>query len=277
MVSRKEFLQLSFKGACLIGLGNTLESFSDHPFWRPPPNEIKLRFALASDGHYGQPETEYQANHYKMVDWLNTEKKMRGLDFAMINGDLFHDRVVFLPEVKTKWDFLEMPYYVSHGNHDITTVANWEEVWKMPIQQSFEYGESAFIILNTASETGVYICPDPNWTKTELEKYESKKHLFVFMHITPIKWTGGGIDCPEIVDLFSGQSNLRGIFHGHDHQEDSVKKHGSKHYFFDSHMGGNWGTDYHGYRIVEVLKNDKVFTYQMNAAAQYEVNRNKIT
>jgi len=277
MVSRKEFLQLTLKSAVLIGLGNSLESFSDKNILLPPRIDIKLRFALASDGHYGQPDTEYESYHSKMVEWLNSEKEKRGLDFATINGDLFHDKEIFLPEVKSKWDALGMPYYVSHGNHDVTTIANWESVWKMPIQQSFEHDDAAFIILNTASEIGVYTCPDPNWTRAELEKYKLKKHLFVFMHITPIKWTEGGIDCPEIVELFTKQANLRGIFHGHDHLQDSVKMHRGKHYFFDAHIGGNWGTDYHGYRIVEVLKNDKVFTYQMNAAIDYEVNRNKVT
>ncbi len=42
---------------------------------------------------------------------------------------------------------------------------------------------------------GKYICPDLEYTPWELHKYVSKKHTFVFMHITPFKWTDNGIDC----------------------------------------------------------------------------------
>jgi len=33
---------------------------------------------------------------------------------------------------------------------------------------------------------------------------------------------------------------------------------------FDSHIGGNWGTNYRGYRIVELQKENKLLTYIMN-------------
>jgi hypothetical protein len=76
--------------------------------------------------------------------------------------------------------------------------------------------------------------------------------------------------------MFSQQKNLKAIFHGHDHDQDDVKENGGKYYFFDSHVAGSWGTDYHGYRIVEVLKSGEVITYQMNPSTQQQVNSNKI-
>lgn len=62
------------------------------------------------------------------------------------------------------------------------------------------------------------------------------------MHITPFTWTKGGLACPEIVKLFNKQANLKAVFHGHDHDQDSVKENMGKRYFFDSHIAGNWGT-----------------------------------
>ncbi len=227
---------------------------------------------MASDGHYGQPDTKYDFHHDNMISWLNKEKEQRGVDFAMINGDLFHNEVSFLPVVKTKWDQLKMPYYVSHGNHDQTDPANWEKTWKLPWDYSFEKNDLGFIVLNTANEKGDYVCPDINRAKEELNKYASKKHLFVFMHITPFKWTPGGVDCPDLVKLFDQQSNLKMIFHGHDHDQDNVKENNGKFYFFDSHVAGSWGTEYNGYRIVELLDDGSVLTYQMNPVTEKRVN-----
>ena len=96
------------------------------------------------------------------------------------------------------------------------------------------------------------------------------------MHITPFDWTNGGFPCPELVELFDKQNNLKAVFHGHDHDKDNVKVHNSKCYFFDSHLGSSWGTSYRGFRIVEILESGEIFTYQMNPAASEQVNNSKL-
>jgi hypothetical protein len=35
-------------------------------------------------------------------------------------------------------------------------------------------------------------------------------------------------------------------------------------YLFDAHFGGNWGTEYRGFRVVEVMKDNSILTYMMN-------------
>lgn len=276
-LSRKEFLKLSLKSAFIIGAGNSLQSFAGREWSLPPEETVRLRFAVASDGHYGQEKTNYEFYHDRMVNFLNEENSGRGLDFTMINGDLFHNDVRFLPESKKVWDQLHMPYYVSHGNHDQTDEKTWEKTWGMAQNYSFEKKEAAFIVLNTANEYGVYLCPDAAWTKKELLRYQSSKFLFVFMHITPMRWTQGGINCPEVTNLFDKQENLKIIFHGHDHEQDDFKKSKGKLYFFDSHIGGSWGTDYHGYRIVEILDDGSILTYQMNPSSKTQVNHKAIS
>ena len=276
MYTRRSFIKLTFNSIVSISAGNLLQAFPANDFTLPSTDKIRLRFAVASDGHYGQPNTLYTKYHDEMIGWLNMEKQQRGINFTVINGDIVHDDPSFFPEVKKKFDELRMPYYVSHGNHDQIDALSWEKTWKIPLHYAFEVENAAFLILNTADDQGNYICPDLNWTKDNLDQYKLKKHLFIFMHITPVKWTTHGIDCPELVELFNKQSNLKAVFHGHDHDQDSVKEKQGKHYFFDSHIAGNWGTEYRGYRVVEVLKGGKILTYQMNPAMSEKVNSNNI-
>ena len=275
-VSRRKFLKLSLNSAVIISTANILQPLTKDIFNFSPANKIVTRFAIASDGHYGQEGTQYELLHDQMIEWINAEKKNRGIDFTVINGDLFHNEVSFLPAVKTKWDLLNMPYHVSHGNHDQTGEANWKSTWNIPWHFSFEHKDTAFLVLNTADDKGKYICPDIDWTSKELQHFASKKHLFIFMHITPFNWTKNGLPCPGIVELFNNQVNLKAVFHGHDHDQDDVKENNGKYYFFDSHIAGNWGTAYNGYRIVEILKNGEILTYQMNPSSQQKVNDKNI-
>ena len=39
-------------------------------------------------------------------------------------------------------------------------------------------------------------------------------------------------------------------------------------FIFDSHIGGSWGTDYKGFRVVEILKDNKLLTYMMNPSVK---------
>jgi len=275
-ISRRRFLRVGLNSAFILTAGNALRPLGENFLNDSLRSKRLCRFAIASDGHYGQPDTQYENLHSQMIQWINAEKNNHGVDFTVINGDLFHDDVSFLEPVKKSWNNLAMPYYVSHGNHDKTEEAHWKTVWNLPWHFSFEHGDVGVIVLNTADAKGTYICPDVDWTKSELEKLSSKKQLFVIMHITPFTWTKNGIACPAIVDLFDQQKNLKAVFHGHDHDRDDVKENNGRYYFFDSHVGGSWGTKYNGYRIVEVFKNGEIVTYQMNPEPMTKVNDTKI-
>lgn len=274
--TRRHFLKQALTAAVWIGAGNTLKAFAGNDVILPSRKRIKLRVAIASDGHYGQPDTSYLAMHSDMVSWINDENKRRGVDFACINGDLFHNDVSFLDPVKKHWDKLSMPYYVSHGNHDMIDEENWTKTWNNGWHYGFEKKDIGFVVLNTADHKGTYISPDVDKTRQLLQKYENHQQLFVFMHITPIKWTDNGIDCHEVVQLFNKQANLKAVFNGHDHDQDNVKENKGCHYFFDAHIAGNWGTTYRGYRILEIMKNGDILTYQMNPARKEKVNSREL-
>ena len=85
----------------------------------PDNRKIKLRFAIASDLHYGQSNTPYDEFAEAMVSWINREKKEKGLDLFFINGDLTQDRAELLTQLRDKHlKNLEVPYYCIKGNHD---------------------------------------------------------------------------------------------------------------------------------------------------------------
>lgn len=238
----------------------------------PVEKTAGLRFAVASDGHYGQPDTDYELFHADIIRWLNREKLQKGLDFVVFNGDLIHDDPTLLFDVKTVLKKLSMPFFVTRGNHDKVALDVWKSTWGYPTNHSFEKGDYAFILGDTSNEKGQYLCPDVNWLRSELEKYSAKKGIFVFLHITPSKWTAHGVQCDEVLQLFEKTPNVKAIFNGHDHDEDDKKMGGGKPYFFDGHFGGSWGTTYKGYRIVEIDKDGAWKSYQYNPAAAPIIN-----
>lgn len=278
--SRRQFIGLTIKGAVILGVGSNLKKVFAEESEFPKKEDIQLRFILASDGHYGLAKTDYKKMHEDMLNWINAEVE-NGLDFVFINGDLIHNNPKFLPEVKALWDRLKVPYYVSHGNHDRVSNEVWEKNWGMSVQYAFEKKEIPFLVLNTANEKGDYVMPDIDGAKAELEKLKSKKQMILIMHIPPMdvankKTKGHFGDFPEMLSLINSQPNLKTIFMGHDHDQDGVFEKDGRFYIFDSHIGSNWGTKYHGYRVVEVLKNGDIFTYQVNPSTASKVNNQKI-
>ena len=78
--------------------------------------EIKLRFAIASDLHYGQRNTPFDEFAENMVEWINAEKKDKGLDLFFINGDITHDEPGMLIQLRDKHlKNLDLPYYSIKG------------------------------------------------------------------------------------------------------------------------------------------------------------------
>jgi hypothetical protein len=76
--------------------------------------------------------------------------------------------------------------------------------------------------------------------------------------------------------MFNKQNNLKAVFHGHDHDQDNVKENEGRFYFFDSHVSGNWGTKYRGYRVLEIMNNGDIVTYQMNPANSEKINNKQL-
>ncbi|WP_207514104.1 metallophosphoesterase family protein [Longitalea luteola] len=227
-------------------------------------NKVKFRFAVASDGHFGQPKTSWENDYANIIQHINRQHTKSRLKACIINGDIIHNDPAMLPLAKQQLDQLKMPYYVTQGNHDMVSADVWQKTWNMPVNHSFEVDKQVFLLATTANEKGEYICPDLDWMRTQLEKYKKAPNVFVAIHITPVKWTDNANPCPEFINLLKDYKNVRAVFNGHDHDQDDMKETEGIPFLFDSHIGGSWGTTYKGFRMVEVLSDNTIATYILN-------------
>lgn len=273
--SRRDFIDTTTKAVGLTLLSGVSalsckKTATDTP--SSNPNPILLRFATASDGHYGYDGVDYKKQFNTLVTALNNEKRVKGLDLCIINGDIVNNRVDLLGEAKTALDNLNCPYYVTKGNHDTTTDDNWEKIWKIPVNYSFKQKNCGFVLVTTSNENGDYLCPNPAYLQQTLGGLTDMENIFIFMHITPNNWTTYGIDCKQVRNSINNTPNVRAIFNGHDHQEDGIKYYEGNPYLFSGHFGANWGVSYYGYRIVEVYKNNTVKTYTVDPVTNMPIN-----
>jgi 3',5'-cyclic AMP phosphodiesterase CpdA len=243
--------------------------------------KYKLRFALVSDGHYGQKNTPFDENYENMLGWINKEYKTNGLDFVIVNGDIVHDRPDLLSVVNQQYfSKFKMPYYAIPGNHDLADAKLWKSVFGYEDTYTFEKQDIVFVTANTSNPKGEFLCPDNLYLKTQLEKFKNRAIVFVVLHIPPTKWLKEefyNAECEETLNLLHSYPNVKAAFHGHDHAVDGVRYTNNKFpHFFDAHFGGNWGTTYKGYRIVEITHDYKINTYQVNASENPILNSNTL-
>lgn len=262
-MKRKEFLKLSASAILLLANGNIVKA-ADFLTSSAYNKKVKLRFAVASDGHYGQPGTNFETYFSTLVSRINEEHYQKPFAFCIINGDIIHDDKKFFIPAKKALDQLKPKYYVSQGNHDKVTANEWQQIWNMPVNLDFKIKDNSILIATTSNEKGEYLCPDAAWFKAKLEEHAHQKNIFIFIHINPCKIGGYSTDCPELMEIFAKHSNIRGVFNGHDHKQEGINTKNGINFIFDAHFGGNWGTDYRGFRVVELLADNSVLTYVMN-------------
>ncbi len=269
-MKRKEFLRIAAPAFFLLANGKIIKA-NELLLSAEESKKVKLRFAVASDGHYGQPKTAYAQYFATIVERINSTHREHPYHFCMINGDIIHDDRQFFPAAKKALDNLTMKYYVSQGNHDHATVEEWEAIWNIPVNHDFSIGKNSFLIGTSSDEKGTYLCPDIPWFAEKLEEHKGQRNIFIFVHINPGKLSKHAVDCPELFDLFARYKNIRAVFNGHDHDEEGIKIKSDIPFIYDAHVGGNWGTSYRGFRVVEILKDNSVRTYMMDPVEKINV------
>ena len=270
-ISRRHFVKnISFASAFFMGGGFQSLSSQDVDALK---DQVKMRFAVASDAHYGQPNTSYEAMMDTIIDKINLFHGSNPLDFCVMNGDIVHDEKSFLAQAKQKIDGLKVPYFVTRGNHDKCSSDYWEQVWNMPLNHQKVVKNSLVLLGDTSNEQGTYVSPDLAWLEAQLEANKKRKNIFLFLHIPQAKWTKNGIETPAFFELIKKYSNIRAVFHGHEHDQDGVQMVGKLPFLFDSHIGGSWGTPHKGFRVVELLNSGTVITYLMDPT----VKKNELT
>ena len=270
-ISRRHFVKnISFASAFFMGGGFQSLSSQDVDALK---DQVKMRFAVASDAHYGQPNTPYEAMMDTIIEKINLFHGSNPLDFCVMNGDIVHDEKSFLAQAKQKIDGLKVPYFVTRGNHDKCSSDYWEQVWNMPLNHQKVVKNSLVLLGDTSNEQGTYVSPDLAWLEAQLEANKKRKNIFLFLHIPQAKWTKNGIETPAFFELIKKYPNIRAVFHGHEHDQDGVQMIGKLPFLFDSHIGGRWGTPHKGFRVVELLNSGTVITYLMDPT----VKKNELT
>lgn len=270
-ISRRHFVKnISFASAFFMGGGFQSISAQDVDALK---DQVKMRFAVASDAHYGQPNTPYEAMMDTIIEKINLFHGSNPLDFCVMNGDIVHDEKSFLAQAKQKIDGLKVPYFVTRGNHDKCSSDYWEQVWNMPLNHQKVVKNSLVLLGDTSNEQGTYVSPDLAWLEAQLEANKKRKNIFLFLHIPQAKWTKNGIETPAFFELIKKYSNIRAVFHGHEHDQDGVQMIGKLPFLFDSHIGGSWGTPHKGFRVVELLNSGTVITYLMDPS----IKKNELT
>lgn len=261
-LSRRSFLRnMSFASVFLLGGGIRHLSAAEVYGLR---KKVSLRFVVASDSHYGQPKTDFDGMIEKIIGQINSFHIDNPLDFCVINGDIIHNEKPLMPLAKKQIEKLTMPWYVTRGNHDMVSTDYWKEVWGTPVNHDVVIKKKGIILGDTSNEEGKYLSPDLVWLKQTLDKHQQHKQVFLFLHIPQAKWTANGIDTPAFFELIKQYPNLKAVFHGHEHDQDGVKMSNNIPFFFDSHIGGSWGTAYKGFRVVELMNDGSLVTYMMD-------------
>lgn len=262
-MQRRKFLQNASYSALLLLTNGGVRSVSAADFSRTSSAD-RFRFAITSDGHYGENRTSFADNFAKISNAINGFHKTSPLQFAVANGDLFHDDPALLNPAAEALKKIVPPLYVTKGNHDRASTARWEEVWGMGVNHAVAMDDNVLLFAVTADEKGAYHSPDVDWFEEQLKKYRNARNIFIFCHITPVKWTVHGIDAKAFQTLIKGFPNIRAVFNGHDHDQDGIKMLGRIPFLFDGRFGGSWGTAYQGFRVVEILDNNSLLTYMMD-------------
>jgi len=260
--SRRKFIKnVSF--ASVLFLTGGMKSLSAAEVFQLR-NKVKLRFVVASDIHYGQAKTPFDDNINTAIQKINQFHHEHHLHFCVMNGDLIHNEKSFMPQMKTKLDGLKMPFYVTRGNHDMVSLEEWEQVWKTPTHHDAVINNNALILGDSSNEKGEYISPNLDWLENKFIEHQDKKNILLFIHIPQIASLPSGINTPSFTSLLKKYKNIKAVFHGHDHTQDTAKVIEGIPFIFDAHIGGDWGTDYHGFRVVEIMKDNTLVTYMMN-------------
>lgn len=255
---RRNFIRTVSGSLFLLANGNIVRAASFNE------QKVLLRFAIASDGHYGEAKTEFGTYYKSLVKSINEFHGKLPLNACVINGDIIHNEPAFMPEAAKELQQLQVPFYVTRGNHDRVTADVWQQTWNMPLNHAVVIQDQVFLLGDTSNEKGKYLPPDPDFFNENFKHYKHAKNIFIFLHITPVKWTENAVDGIEFQKLIQKQKNIKAIFNGHDHDQDNIKMLGNIPFLFDGHFGGSWGTSYRGFRIVELLDDNTMRSYIMN-------------
>jgi hypothetical protein len=172
-----------------------------------------------------------KGNHSVFEPLLRDISRDKEIAFAFDDGDLVDEGTVghyrqFLSQVQEN---LSIPFLTAIGNHDLNddgSNKNYQAIFG-PTYYSFQVGRGYFIVLDAVTEAG-FDKTERQWLEKELQKSQTARARFVFMHVPVFDPRGGAFhkslpdnDQKDLLDLFRRYkvthlfaSHLHGYFSG---------------------------------------------------------------
>lgn len=242
-----------------------------------------FRFAVMGDGHYGRtvdsPYNDVQ-RYNMMVNTINMFDTITPFDFCVVNGDIAHENASLLPVAKTYFDQFNMPYYVTHGNHDHADFDDWLSLWGNEMNYDFVHNGWAFIMLNSGTEYGYdegwgvgYKLPDNTFLSSRVAYYESLNlPIIVFCHIRFDENRFGGnrngyfAEGLSLHNTVKNSDNVKMVIHSHQHGKSDFENYDDQYYFWTGHFGDRWAEalQYFSFRTVVINEDYSINTYVYN-------------
>jgi 3',5'-cyclic AMP phosphodiesterase CpdA len=225
-------------------------------------NDVIFKFVVASDGHYGEPGTEYEKNYATLVNWC---KNITDLDLVVVTGDISNSGTeAELEGAKAYLDTLDVPYYVVKGNHDDNETAFLSVFGYSSLNYTFDDSGYHFAVINSSQDSTFLDANELAWLDSDLTR-NSAETCFVFGHISQIN-SGEtyDIDNDNFEMMIASHSNVKALFFGHIHSSYAVNSANGTKICYNGHFGGSYGT-YCGYRIVEIYEDGTIKTYYTNS------------
>lgn len=204
-------------------------------------NAQKLKFTVWGDTQFQNPEIF--ETFIEKTNLLNPE-------FVIHVGDMIHGYTYSMVSAAKQWERfkhqinpLQVPFYPTPGNHDVTTkeiLEAYADAWNQhdKFYYSFEIQNNLFVVLNAFENQDFYVIGDSqfNWLKNTLENTGSE-NIFVSLH--PPMHLSHKENWEKIHKLLV-RHNVRAVFTGHAHIYDYRNIDGIDYFCLNTsgHLGG---------------------------------------
>jgi len=190
-------------------------------------------------------------------------------DFVITVGDLIDGYTYDSSRIEKQWDsflstlgVLEMPFFLTAGNHDITNQL-MKDIWTKrfgPEYYSFSVGKSLFLVLNI-SEAGTHDFSEAQYSfvRKEVEKHPENDPVFVIQHY-PLWEIQDNNNINNLLTLLKNRNAY--WFCGHEHRYLQKYLNGQPHYMLAGLATGGPGMkgpafgEYHNLMMVTVKERE---------------------
>lgn len=222
-----------------------------------------FKFAIFSDLHIATANSQSSSDLQAAVNEVNA---LRDVDFVLVSGDVtqFGDSLSLL-EAKQLLSKLQVPYYVTAGNHDFS----WNSVGSSAFSSifgspkfSFIHNDVKFISITSAPvekyKLGHFQSEDIKWLKNDLIKNRKRPVFF----ITHYPLLSGDVDNGAKIEKLLSTVQLQAILSGHYHRNVCLNYNGIPGIVLRSTLRGKDALG--GYSILSVSDSLRVFEKKIN-------------